>query len=88
MEFVPAPTTSDRSVDPTDGPSDDGSDRIARADIDAIDAVLDEVEQSLARIDAGRYGRCEECGDVIDDAALAERPTARRCDTCLPPAAD
>jgi RNA polymerase-binding transcription factor DksA len=52
------------------------------ADIDAVDALLNEVEQSLARLDAGTYGRCEECGEAIDDARLAELPTTRRCGTC------
>jgi hypothetical protein len=78
------PTTPDGLEAPVpDGPSEDA----IQADVDAIDARLDEVEASLARIDAGSYGRCEECGGVIDDAVLADRPTARRCDTCPPPAA-
>jgi DnaK suppressor protein len=52
------------------------------ADIDAVDALLNEVEQSLARLDAGTYGRCEVCGEPIDDARMAELPIARRCGTC------
>jgi hypothetical protein len=57
------------------------------ADIDAIDARLDEVERSLARIDAGTYGRCEACGALIDDASLTADPTTVRCDSCRPPEA-
>jgi DnaK suppressor protein len=55
---------------------------VTDADIDAVDALLNEVEQSLSRLDAGTYGRCEECGEPIDDARLAELPTARKCGTC------
>jgi RNA polymerase-binding transcription factor DksA len=64
----------------TDDPVTDGG--VTDADIDAVDVLLNEVEQSLARLDAGTYGRCEECGEPIDDARLAEFPTARRCGTC------
>ena len=65
-------------------PTDDGAIEggVTDADIDAVDALLNEVEQSLARLDAGTYGKCEECGEPIDDARLAELPTARRCGTC------
>jgi len=55
---------------------------VTEADIDAVDALLNDVEQSLSRLDAGTYGRCEECGEPIDDARLAELPTARTCGTC------
>ena len=64
----------------TDDRATDGG--VTDADIDAVDVLLDEVEQSLARLDAGTYGRCEECGEAIDDARLAEFPTARRCRAC------
>jgi RNA polymerase-binding transcription factor DksA len=57
-------------------------------EIDAIDARLDDVERSLARIDAGTYGRCEACGTLIDDASLTADPTAVRCSSCRPTDAD
>ena len=38
-----------------------------------------EVEAALARIDAGTYGRCVDCGKQIDDARLEFRPEAARC---------
>ena len=40
-------------------------------------SVLDEVEQALARLDDGTYGRCEECGAPIDDGRLADSTVAR-----------
>lgn len=71
------------------GSSDDGlPPEVDGAQIDALDAVLDGVERSLGRIDAGRYGRCDECGSLIDDAQLLGDPTASRCAACPPPASD
>ena len=43
---------------------------------------LDEIAAALARLDAGRFGRCETCGEPIPLARLEARPTARRCVTC------
>ena len=70
----------DTDLDQTDAPPEDGA--VTDADIDAVDTLLDEVEQSLARLDADTYGKCGECGKLIDDARLAELPTARTCGTC------
>jgi len=75
----------DADLNPTDTPVEEGEvteGGVTDADIDAIDALLNEVEQSLASLDASTYGRCEECGEPIDDARLAESPTARRCGAC------
>ncbi|HWE71046.1 MAG TPA: TraR/DksA family transcriptional regulator, partial [Acidimicrobiales bacterium] len=73
----PAETETD-----TDAENETAEGGVTDADIDAVDALLNEVEQSLSRLDAGTYGRCEECGEPIDDARLAELPTARTCSTC------
>ena len=48
------------------------------------EAVLDDVDRALARIDDGTYGTCETCGAVIDDAVLVSSPTARACEAHLP----
>jgi RNA polymerase-binding transcription factor DksA len=93
MESVPTPTAleptaADPAGEPTVGAGEAAADEVTQEDIDAIDSVLDAVEQSLTRIDAGQYGRCEECGGLIDDTLLAEDPTGRRCQTCPPPALD
>ncbi len=50
--------------------------------IDAVDALLDEVEQALARLDDGSYGRCEQCGEPIADERLIELAIARTCGSC------
>lgn len=80
--------TADREPDPDPGEAETNMETeqaeggVTDAAIDAVDALLNEVEQSLFRLDAGTYGRCEECGEPIDDARLAELPTARTCGSC------
>jgi hypothetical protein len=54
-------------------------------DVDAVEALLDQVDGALARLDDGSYGRCESCGALIADERLAETPTARTCATCPVP---
>lgn len=40
---------------------------------------LDDVGRALARIEAGSYGTCEECGELIDPERLEARPAAIYC---------
>jgi len=56
------------------------------ADNDREIAVLEaagdrraEVQAALARLDAGTYGTCVDCGRPIEDARLEFRPEAARC---------
>ena len=42
-------------------------------------AELNEVEAALARIRAGTYGDCRDCGEPIALARLSAYPTAMRC---------
>ncbi len=43
---------------------------------------LNEVEAALARIRAGTYGECRDCGEPIALARLSAYPTAMRCLAC------
>lgn len=43
---------------------------------------LDAVETALARIRAGTYGLCEECGKPIGQERLEALPTATLCIAC------
>jgi DnaK suppressor protein len=43
---------------------------------------LNQVEAAIERLDAGRYGQCERCGQPIGAARLAARPTATTCIDC------
>jgi DnaK suppressor protein len=53
-------------------------------DLAAAEAELDAVEHALQRLDDGTYGSCEVCGGALDDAHLADDPTARFCAGHLP----
>jgi DnaK suppressor protein len=49
---------------------------------------LDQLDQALARLDAGAYFECERCGAPIGSERLAARPATRTCIGCagsLPP---
>ena len=41
-----------------------------------------EVEKALARLDAGSYGACIECGQAIAEERLAALPAAALCFDC------
>ena len=43
---------------------------------------LAEVDAARARLAAGTYGTCEECGGPIGEGRLEARPTARTCIRC------
>jgi DnaK suppressor protein len=47
----------------------------ARQHVAAIDAAV-------ARLEAGRYGVCERCGQPIGEGRLAARPAAATCVRC------
>ena len=45
--------------------------------------ALSDTEEALARLSAGSYGRCEQCGAEIPVAGLAAEPEARYCGGCV-----
>ena len=44
--------------------------------------LLAKIEKSLERIERGRYGECESCGEVISMERLRARPVADYCIDC------
>ncbi len=78
----PSPGGAARGAEPADGAP--GEDELHRSAVDAVDGLLDEVELALARLDDGTYGRCEDCGEPIDDGRLAVLPIVRTCGECDP----
>jgi DnaK suppressor protein len=46
---------------------------------------LEDVDQALGRLAAGRYGRCEQCGAKIPAGLLALIPETRYCPRCDSP---
>ncbi|MDY7105827.1 MAG: hypothetical protein S0880_31970 [Actinomycetota bacterium] len=85
------PTAQPQSPDSTDDTGGTGTtttdhDPVAAGpepDLDELEATLARVQDALGRLDAGTYGRCERCDAEIDDALLAEDPTASSCATCV-----
>jgi DnaK suppressor protein len=54
-----------------------------RDDLDTQAATeLDQVNQALARLDAGEYGLCTECDEPIAEARLKALPYATLCIQC------
>lgn len=49
---------------------------------DAAALTLHEIDDALARLDAGTYGVCAECGLPIPAARLEARPFATYCVAC------
>jgi len=45
--------------------------------------ALRDTEEALARLSAGGYGRCEQCGASIPAAALLMEPEVRYCPECV-----
>jgi RNA polymerase-binding transcription factor DksA len=67
-------------------PADSGS-NLADADreeatLEIVLAQQERVREALARLDAGTYGQCVDCGRELPDARLEVRPEASRCVDC------
>jgi len=67
-------------------PADTASDVV---DLDRENAMLEaaedqrgQIREALARIDAGSFGTCIDCGVAISEARLSVRPEAARCVEC------
>jgi RNA polymerase-binding transcription factor DksA len=69
-----------------DGSGDDGLQlrrlqRLQRRTVTSRRALAD-TEEALARLSAGRYGRCESCAGAITAQRLAATPETRYCARC------
>lgn len=71
---------------PSQHPADVASDLYAREELVVdeltLESQLGEIDDALARLAAGSYGRCVDCGAQIPDARLEARPQAARCLDC------
>jgi DnaK suppressor protein len=59
----------------------DGAERLLRRTVAARRRLAD-VEEALARLTAGFFGRCEQCGSVIPADDLSAVPETRYCPDC------
>ncbi|HET6817580.1 MAG TPA: TraR/DksA C4-type zinc finger protein [Mycobacteriales bacterium] len=67
-------------------PADSGT-NLADADreeatLEVLLAQQERVREALARVEAGTYGRCVDCGRELPDERLEARPEAERCVEC------
>ena len=66
--------------------ADSGQVTAERGEVDALSGQLSEtlqdIEDALAKFDAGTYGECESCHQRIPEARLEAMPAARLCITC------
>jgi DnaK suppressor protein len=67
-------------------PADSGT-NLADADreeatLEIVLAQQERIREALARIEAGTYGRCVDCGRELPEERLEVRPDAERCVDC------
>lgn len=55
---------------------------LAQAELVAAESSLDQLDAALARVAAGTYGVCVECGRRITQDRLDARPAADTCIDC------
>lgn len=44
--------------------------------------LIAKIREALGRIEAGEFGECEDCGDMIGEARLKARPVTTLCIEC------
>jgi RNA polymerase-binding transcription factor DksA len=73
-------------LDFDEGFADTGQVTAERGEVDALAGTLletlQDIDDALAKFDAGTYGRCEDCGAEITGARLEAMPAARFCINC------
>jgi DnaK suppressor protein len=66
--------------------ADSGQVTAERGELEALSGslleTLRDIDVALVKLDDGRYGLCEECGQPIGAARLEAMPAARLCITC------
>ena len=50
--------------------------------IRTLEAKVSEIDRALRKMDQGRYGVCDRCGQAIDPARIEAVPTATLCLRC------
>ncbi len=62
--------------------ADDVARDVLIAEIDRDASEVAAIDAALARLDAGTYGLCVDCGAAIDAARLERVPETARCTPC------
>jgi len=69
-------------ADPSDRASQESDIGVELRNSDRERKLIKKIDATIARIDAGDYGRCEKCGLQIGLKRLEARPTAILCIDC------
>jgi DnaK suppressor protein len=69
-------------ADPNDRASQESDIALELRNRDRERKLIKKVDESIARIDAGEYGYCDNCGVEIGLKRLEARPTATLCIDC------
>jgi RNA polymerase-binding transcription factor DksA len=86
LRGIRAASSDDDEHDP-EGPTLSSEWSHLRALLTSAEARLTEADAAIARLEAGRYGLCNYCGNPIAPARLEVRPTAALCVECASTAA-
>lgn len=70
------------SGDIIDAAIDNSYEDVSSQMVEVESRELQFIQQALARIDAGTYGRCEACESIISSARLQALPYATMCIKC------
>ncbi len=73
--------------DPLDRHLDEQSIKLENDDVlaaleSSMQSEMEQIVETLARLDAGAYGVCESCGNYITSERLAALPFTTRCIDC------
>jgi DnaK suppressor protein len=75
LRQTPEPDSEERAI------SRENDDVLERLD-ESGRVEIRQLQQAIARIDTGTYGRCTRCGKSISPARLVALPYASTCITC------
>ncbi len=79
--FTDPDRTNDNAASDTEANEESSHDRFT-ALVAQLNDQAGQLDAALARIEAGTYGFCTNCGEMIDTDRLAILPTATLCLTC------
>lgn len=79
--FADASRLNDNASDDTEAAEQFGHAQSAALGAETSDA-LKRVRSAMKRVDDGSYGKCTNCGDMIDTDRLGIDPTAEFCVKC------
>lgn len=79
--FTDTSRLTDNAASDADAAEQSGHDRVAALKLE-VDKGLINIRKTLTKIKVGRYGLCENCGEMIHTDRLAIDPTAELCIKC------